>query len=311
MYNYVGIVISVLINFTNIFIQLCYMIDVNRIRCINTVYVLYTGRMIGDDPHFSIVLPDSTSLCYTVQGEQGFVFSLISNKMLHMNAMFVPDSRREEVTWLGSIGIVVHNNGFKTSNATYLRFEAKSKKIYIGDNVVLKAKNIEKLSFNNGKLTISEAPPFEGFKTPSVDIELQNVGLHFTTKFMNEHLDLFWHCTGHETQDSHGLIGESLVVNCMQFGLVVIGASLSELHIDGTSGRFVLQPSAARRALGRTKVSKTSCSHFSSQGSYYGYTHAWTKLYNEVTSCIMDSHWAASVLGAGSLLSCFRRSFGI
>ena len=128
--------ISVLINFTNVFIQLCYMIDVNRIRCIN---ILYTGRMIGDDPHFSVVLPDGTSLCYTVQGEQGFVFSLISNKMLHMNAMFVPDSRREEVTWLGSIGIVVHNNGFKTSNATYLRFEAKSKKIYIGDNVVLKA----------------------------------------------------------------------------------------------------------------------------------------------------------------------------
>ena len=31
-------------------------------------------------------------------------------------------------------------------------------------------------------------------------------------------------------------------------------------------------------------VSKTSCSHFFGQVSYYGYTHAWTKLYNEVTS---------------------------
>ena len=31
-------------------------------------------------------------------------------------------------------------------------------------------------------------------------------------------------------------------------------------------------------------VSKTSCSHFTSQGSYYGYTHAWTKLHNEVMS---------------------------
>ena len=57
--------------------------------------------------------------------------------------------------------------------------------------------------------------------------------------------------------------------------------------------------------------SKTLCSHFSGQGSYYSYTHAWTKLYNEVTSCIMDSHCAASVLGAGPLLSCFHRSFGI
>ena len=29
-------------------------------------------------------------------------------------------------------------------------------------------------------------------------------------------------------------------------------------------------------------VSKTLCSHFSSQGSYYGYTHTWTKLHTEV-----------------------------
>ena len=126
--------------------------------------------MIGDDPHFSIVLPNGKLLCYTVQGEHGFVFNLISNKKLWMNAMFVPDSRREEVTWLGSIGIVVWNSGYKMSNATYLRFETMGKKIYIGDKVVLEAKNIEKLSFKNGKLTISEAPPAEGFKYPSVEI---------------------------------------------------------------------------------------------------------------------------------------------
>ena len=163
---------------------------------------------MGDDPHFSIALPSGKLLCYTVQGEHGFVFNLISNKMFHMNAMFVPDSRREEVTWLGSIGIVVHNNGYKTSNATYLRFETKGKKIYIGDKVALEAMNIEKLSFNNGKLTVSEAPPSEGFKYPSVEIDFRDVGLHFAIKFMNEHLDLFWHCTGHETKDSHGLIGK-------------------------------------------------------------------------------------------------------
>ena len=29
-------------------------------------------------------------------------------------------------------------------------------------------------------------------------------------------------------------------------------------------------------------VGKTSCSHFSSERSYYGYTHTWTKLHNEV-----------------------------
>ena len=44
----------------------------------------------------------------------------------------------------------------------------KGKKIYFGDKVELEAKNIEKLIFVKGKLTISEASPFEGFKYPSV-----------------------------------------------------------------------------------------------------------------------------------------------
>ena len=170
--------------------------------------VLPVPLTVGDDPHFSIVLPSGKLLCYTVQGEHGFVFNLISNKFLHMNAMFVPDSRREEVTWLGSMGIIVQNSQYKNSNATYLRFETKGKKIYVGDKVTLQAKNIEKLSFKKGKMTISEAPPYEGFKYPSVLIDLQDVGLNFTIKFLNEHLDLFWHKTGKRIKESHGIIGE-------------------------------------------------------------------------------------------------------
>jgi len=130
-----------------------------------------------------------------------------------MNAMFVPDSHREEVTWIGSIGIVVQNCHYKQSNATYLRFETKCKKIYIRDKVVLEAKNIEKLILVKGKLTISEAPPFEGFKYPSVIVDLQDVDLNFTIKFMGEHLDLFWHNTGMQTEDSHGLIGTFAILS--------------------------------------------------------------------------------------------------
>jgi len=131
-----------------------------------------------------------------------------------MNAMFVPDSRREEVTWLGSMGIIVQNSQYKKSNATYLRFETKGKKIYVGDKVTLQAKNIEKLSFNKGKMTISEAPPYEGFRYPSVLVDLRDVGLNFTIKFLNEHLDLFWHNTGRRTKESHGIIGEEFDSHC-------------------------------------------------------------------------------------------------
>ena len=163
---------------------------------------------VGDDPHFSIELSSGKLLCYTVEGEHGFVFNLISNKLFHMNAMFVPDSRREEVTWLGSVGIAVQNSQYKKSSATYLRFETKGKEIYIGDKVTLQAKNIEKLSFNKGKMTILESSPYEGFRYPSVFVDLQDVGINFTIKFLNEHLDLFWHNTGKHIKASHGLIGE-------------------------------------------------------------------------------------------------------
>ena len=162
----------------------------------------------GGDPHFSIALPSGKLLCYTIQGEHGFTFSLISNEKIRMNARFVPDSRRDEVTWLGSIGIVIHKSGYKRSNTTTLRFEAIKNTIHIGDKITLKAMNIEKLTFSNRKLTISEAPPIEGFKYPAVYVDIRDVALSFTIKFVNEHLDIFWHSTGQETSDSHGLIGE-------------------------------------------------------------------------------------------------------
>ncbi len=129
-----------------------------------------------------------------------------------MNARFVPDSRRSEVTWMGSMGIIVRDNTYKQSNATALRFEALEKMIYIGDKVKLAAKNLEKLIFKNGKLSISEAPPTDRFRYPSIYVDLQDVEVTFTMKFMSEHLDIFWHRTGGKLPDSHGLIGEKTII---------------------------------------------------------------------------------------------------
>ena len=180
----------------------------DELMCPNNFTCTPIPEGVGDDPHFAVTLASGRTLCYTVQGEHGFAFNLISNKKLYMNAMFVPDALREEVTWLGTMGIVVNNNGYKKSNMTRLRFEAIKNKIHIDDQMVLEARNIEKITIENGKLTISEAPPVEGYKQPFVRVDLRDVELSFSVKFMTEHLDLYWHTTGHKTEDSHGLIGE-------------------------------------------------------------------------------------------------------
>ena len=94
-----------------------------------------------------------------------------------MNAMFVPDSRRTEVTWLGSIGVVVPNSHYQGSNMTRLKFDVDTKEVHIGEKVTLKAKSIATLTFQNGKLTISEAPPKIKFEYPAVKVNLEDASL--------------------------------------------------------------------------------------------------------------------------------------
>lgn len=162
---------------------------------------------MGGDPHFSILLPNGQQLCFSVQGEHGFVFSLISNKILHMNAKFVPDSRRSEVTWIGSLGMVVRSK--KANTTSKLRFEASSKTVHVGDKVNLKAQSVKKLTFNNGKLTITESDPsIRKHTNPQVEVDLKDVGISFTVTFVKSHLDMTWNKVKPQPKDSHGIIGE-------------------------------------------------------------------------------------------------------
>lgn len=168
-----------------------------------------TDTMMGGDPHFSIVLPTKQLLCFSLQGEHGFVFNLISSPQLQMNALFVPDAVRSEVTWLGSLGVVIKNNVFKRSNVTKMRFVANTKKIYIGDKVKLNADAVEKLTFVNGKLQISEAERDVSQKSHlEVQVDLVDLGLSFAVWFVKgNHLDMKWNNVLQQPKNSHGIIG--------------------------------------------------------------------------------------------------------
>ena len=190
---------------------------------------------MGDDPHFSVVLPSDKLLCFSVQGNHTFSYNLISNRVVHMNAIFVPDSRREEVTWIGTLGIVILNPSERRQNKTSLMFDVKAKKIVINDKVKLTAKNIGKITLLNGKLSISEAHQFKGFHYPEVFVNLVDVNLRFSVVFKTEHLDMFWHSTGQQIEDSHGLIGMPLkaccntlvvVFTCQTYGMLLLEATM-------------------------------------------------------------------------------------
>ena len=169
---------------------------------------------MGGDPHFSIMLPDSTRLCYSIQGKVNTAFNLISNGKFVINALFVPDSKREEVTWMGSIGVVFTKAlQYGGSKITHFKLDAVTQAIHVGDKTTLSAETIKEITSKNGSISIIElsnhaTPP----RRSAVVFHLAELGLHFTVKFYNDHLDMFWlnPVTG---SNSHGLIGEPLLID--------------------------------------------------------------------------------------------------
>ena len=161
----------------------------------------------GGDPHFSIRLPSGELLCYSLQGEHGFVFNLISSPQMQMNALFVPDTVRSEVTWFGSLGVIIKDSPFKKTNTTKLRFLAHEKEVYIGESIKLNAKSVEKLTFAKGKMTITEVKKGMEVSKPEIQVSLEDVGIDFSVRYTKSHLDMIWNSIGQQPKESHGIIG--------------------------------------------------------------------------------------------------------
>ena len=161
----------------------------------------------GADPHFSVALPTGDMLCYTIQGEKNMIFNLITSNKLVMNALFIGDKRREEVTWIGEIGIIIPNG--ISQNVSSLVFNAKTKKINIERKTELFAGSISKITIDGGKISV--ATGYIVLKEPKVEVVLRDIDVTLSVKFFDGHLDLFWHSTGVGNEDSHGLIGESIL----------------------------------------------------------------------------------------------------
>lgn len=160
--------------------------------------------MMGSDPHFSVLLPSGSFLCYTVQGKRGSIFNLISNEHLEMNALFVPDPNPSDKvkTWLGQIGITVKG----LEKYMQLVFTAATSEITVNRKISIPSSIVEKLSFKTGRLVMMRT---RRMKRPKVYIQYNDAGLHLSIVFVNDHhLDLIWHSTSTVTGKSGGLVGK-------------------------------------------------------------------------------------------------------
>ena len=136
----------------------------------------------GIDPHFSVLLMTGHQLCFTVQGEQGFVFNLIYSPQLTVNAFFIPDKFKDEITWIGSLAVII--------NKTKLRFEASSKIVHINEQNILSVRNGGlHITLLNGEI---HNTVISSFSSSYVLIDIKDMGLHFSVEYLNQHLDIIY-----------------------------------------------------------------------------------------------------------------------
>ena len=171
------------------------------------------------DPHFSIILHDGKKLCYTIQGRDYSVFNLVTCNDYLINAKFIPDSKRVDVTWIGSLGIVVDKSlRYGGAKVNSFKFDADTRTIHIGNEITLDAKTIEEITSENGTISIIETSSAP--QRLAVKVALREIGLHFTVNFVDGHLDMMWH-NPIQGSHAHGLIGkqvQKLHINVLDTG---------------------------------------------------------------------------------------------
>ena len=125
-----------------------------------------------------------------------------------MNAEFVPDFERPEVTWMGTTGVVIDTAlHYAHSRVSGFKFDSKERTVHIGNVLTLPAITIQTISSENGTISLvkrdyKDSPALY----PTIKFHLEDVGLDFSVKYENDHLDMFWH-SPIRGNNCHGLIG--------------------------------------------------------------------------------------------------------
>ena len=156
----------------------------------------------GSDPHFSVRLSSGHMLCFSVKGEAGSNFNLISTEELEINAQFITLSNRPGKTWLGTIGVAFAKRE--------LVFNSSSRNLQIDNKIALEVTRVEKVRITARKFYLTMTDNLLN-KEIEVDIEEPGVNVKFSVVFVKrEHLDLLWLSGTVDMESIHGLLGQFL-----------------------------------------------------------------------------------------------------
>ena len=176
---------------------------------------LATTANVGNDPHFFLPLPNGDNLCFSVQGQPDFIFSLIKDKHVQLNTQFVLPAEDEShtianvSTFLGNLGLLLRSP--VTDNTTAIKVSAEDHTVLVDGSVITVKDKPVIVQVSNTfivDITVDVNQQVQTIKDGSAWLYIYTeFGFGIKVRFYKKHLDLFLTKTSGLTNEAHGIIG--------------------------------------------------------------------------------------------------------
>ena len=151
-------------------------------------------------------------MCFSIQGQPNFAFSLIRDKYIQLNGQFVLPAQDEShiianiSTFLGDLGLVLKNP--ETGNTTVIKVSAHDHSVAVGNSLtIVKDKQVTVNVFNTVSITVDAKLHASGLKDTSTWLYINSEGFGLKVMFYKKHLDMFLTKTTRLTKEAGGIIG--------------------------------------------------------------------------------------------------------
>jgi len=177
------------------------------------------GGTTGNDPHFFIPLTNGDNLCYSVQGQPDFMFSLIKDKYVQLNAQFVLPASDESntianvSTFLGNLGLLLRCT--TSDKPTIMKVSAQDHSVHIKDDIIIvDEKPVTVMVTCDSSVNITVAAEVqEKLKDETAWLYLNTeFGFGMKIRFYKKHLDMMITRSDGLTSEVSGLMGKNYLL---------------------------------------------------------------------------------------------------
>ena len=172
-------------------------------------------------------------MCFSMKEQSNFVYSLISDKYIKLNGLFVLPTEEESHTisnisamFIRDLGLVVRNP--KTGNTTIIKISAQDHSVAVGNSVtIIKDKPVTVQVLSNVRITIYDNEQTSGLKDTIPWLYIKTKGFAIKVKFYGNTLDMFLTKTSGLTKNASGIIGKLILIFIVINVFIITGQFLA------------------------------------------------------------------------------------